>query len=261
MSGMGVCRYDHDSIVLLYERGLTRREIAAAVGGCSVETVDRAVLRSGIPRRRDGSTRFDYDEIARRYATSDLTVSALAREIGCHRSTVERALAERGIQVERRRMYHRVLDADVVRQLVDEEGLNFTEIAEILGTTARTVGITYNGHDYDGNTCVDCGTSIDAGARRCKPCADVAMVNRDEDGNLWCITCHTWKPEHEFYAATSRPGRGRKNECRACDNQRRAAYRRAHPEKERAAAERAKTRRRIRRELRAVAVQARSEAS
>lgn len=46
--------------------------------------------------------------------------------------------------------------------------------------------------------------------------------------NMTCITCHTEKPETDFYALPRRRGRG---ECKQCHNERTRAWERAHPER------------------------------
>ena len=52
----------------------------------------------------------------------------------------------------------------------------------------------------------------------------------DQDAELYCTTCQTWKPDNNFSRKTARTERRqRSNECKPCSNQRRRATRNPKP--------------------------------
>lgn len=75
----------------------------------------------------------------------------------------------------------------------------------------------------------------------CIPCyGKVRAADDVRETELRCTKCREWKPDDEFARGKTRGRRGRRTYCRPCDSAARKAYREANPEKERAAANRAK---------------------
>lgn len=135
------------------------------------------------------------------------------------------------------------------------EGLSYAAIGRRLGVSASAVRLALNPDEnariaarasaWQANgICPDCGgpATRKKGTRthprngRCRPCA-ARVRAKVQDGHAYCPTCDTWKPRADFRPVASRPARGVHSECRDCDR----ARRRAHRERENAAAREAAT--------------------
>lgn len=243
------------AVAMAYTGGKRIKEITETFG-VSRPTIYYALRVEGVPldpARRYLGVRFDESAVVERYTTTQLTAVEIARELGISDGQVLNCLHRHGVEVEERRVYERVYDYAEIRRLHEEDGLTKAEIAKKLGCAFRLVGIALAG-GYVGmqrsSSCVDCGVQVDLASVRCTRCMGLLQVKRDAKGRLWCSPCETWKDEEEF-GLDPKSLRGRRAHCRSCETRARRRYRRAHPEKEQAANERLKARRRARKATRA----------
>jgi transposase-like protein len=119
--------------------------------GCARETVRKALIRHGIPRRlRAGPIRFpqlaDRDWLARRYLDDRDGVNRIAAEVGCTPPTVHRALQRHDIPL--RSSGGLLADPDDAARLDDpnwlqaryhNDRMSLSEIADSLGVSRETV--------------------------------------------------------------------------------------------------------------------------
>jgi hypothetical protein len=89
--------------------------------------------------------------------------------------------------------------------------------------------------------CPDCGAQTTRTRRtvshRCTECAARARATSVRGTELRCSVCGEWKPEEEFYLGKGKAliaRRGRRHDCRACNNAARREYRNRNRERERA---------------------------
>jgi hypothetical protein len=145
----------------------------------------------------------------------------------------------------------RRFDWDEARRL-RSDGWTYQKLADHFGVTLNAVWFACNDearHRATARTqawqragvCPDCGdpaTRHGGGIQsRCVKCA-LTRLTYVRDGRAHCPTCEQWKPLAEFTPCPSKPYRGVRTECRACETTRRREYRRAHPEVEAAAGRR-----------------------
>lgn len=225
--------HDVGLVLDLYRQGLKVSDIAARAG-VSVGTVTRDARLAGLTRRRGNQPVYDYADIAYRYTVEGKSRAEIARELGCMPRTVTRALRARGIEPAPRYAGgpSRSFDWDECRAAY-EAGVPVSELVRRYGRTRRAIGCAIRGRTTGTATC-ECGTAIDVGALRCKRCAAVALVKRDELGRIFCASCSTWKDEQEFPVDRRRPARGRRASCRQCETAKRKSRRNANPEVTRA---------------------------
>ena len=182
-------------------------------------------------------TVFDPDAIVQRYKESDLSMRQVAAEFGCARGTVHRALRSAGLTGDQSRNrggnWSRKFDWEEARRL-QASGMTKIAIAKHLGVTARAVGYAINGASRGERSCEGCGRSIDISSEKCSACLGKTLVNRDEDGRVYCARCDTWKDPDAFRPGGPHPARGVAARCRSCETADRKARRHANPEATRA---------------------------
>ena len=129
----------------------------AAECGCALETVRRAVIRAGIPRRVGGrpwparpAVLADPGWLRAQYVTAGRTIADIAREVGCSDKVVTTALDEAGIP--RRPVagptaaYGRLGDAEWLREQHHDRRRPLTDIAAEIGCSSNLVAIYAHRH-------------------------------------------------------------------------------------------------------------------
>ena len=139
----------------------------------------------------------------------------------------------------------RRFDWDEARGLRDS-GMAYTKIAERLGVSAQAIRRVLIPGEYErmdaassawlrGGTCERCGGSCTRGHDYCAACLPHVQATTVREHELQCTTCREWKPDDAFAGDKRRVARrGRHRQCSECGTKARAAYRKAHLEKQRA---------------------------
>lgn len=141
--------------------------------------------------------KFDWDEARRRHAAGE-SQAALAREYG--------------------------VSAAAVHLAVNDE--------------ARAREREYRAQWQRSGVCPDCGTQStrrggSGRSARCLRCAGKLRTFTARPDELLCSHCKAWKPDEEFYLGQAKKliaRRGRKHQCRSCDNAARKDYRKRNRE-------------------------------
>jgi hypothetical protein len=142
----------------------------------------------------------------------------------------------------------RTFDWDEAKRL-RAEGLSYAKIGAALGVSYTAVYLAVNDEQRErqrayhaawqkqGPACVDCGKTTSRNRRRASlRCADcrnahlIATAPSVHPDTLRCYRCRKWKPDDDFYrsADAKKARRGRKQQCKQCDNTMRREHRQRH---------------------------------
>lgn len=149
------------------------------------------------------------------------------------------------VSTKRNRVYPHRFDHDLARRM-RAEGATLKAIAEVMGVTPAAVKHACDEEERRRSiarrlewmqqaACPECGAQTTrttvGGDSRCRACSTKAMATSVRDGELRCVTCQEWKPDHGFPRNRAKKGtlrRGRHTSCRACQTKARQAYRERH---------------------------------
>jgi hypothetical protein len=151
------------------------------------------------------------------------------------------------VSEKRNRVYERKFDHDQARAM-RKAGMSLTALAEHFGVSATSIQRACDPEfrkrmdkrtlKYMRERRVPCKTlgcetlvwtTHKDGSGYCQDCEIARRTAADErPGELRCTKCGEWKPDEDFRLRRTQTRRGRKSQCRACENATRNDYRRRH---------------------------------
>lgn len=122
-------------------------------------------------------------------------------------------------------------DGETYTAIARDLGVSYKAVRFACDPVAREAAARRTKEWQTSGVCPDCGAPATRlrgiGQCRCRACAAKAQATSVRDGELLCIGCREWKPDHDFpHNRGSRlHRRGRHNLCRPCQTLAKRAYR------------------------------------